>query len=181
MSNTVDIGVLRRALDYNPETGVFTWKARPASDFCTTRGANIFRTLYEGHVAFTFVGQNGYRQTRINGVALLAHRVAFALMTGCWPIAQVDHINGDRADNRWANLREADQTLNSRNMAMPKRNSSGRVGIGYDRCRRKWYAQGRADNRQFNLGRFDTMDEAVAARVRFEREHGFHPNHGRVA
>jgi len=179
--STLNAEFVRRALEYNCETGTFTWKIRPRSDFATDRGFAIFRTLYEGKEAFSFIGENGYRQTRIKGVAVLAHRVAFLIVTGSWPVSQVDHINGDRSDNRWANLRLADQSINSRNMAMQSRNTSGRVGVRFDHSRQKWVAQGRADKQQFNLGRFDTMQEATAARAAFEIEHGFHPNHGRIA
>lgn len=172
---------VKRALDYDPKTGKLTWKVRPESDFTTRRGYKIFKSLFEGEEAFTCVGPNGYLCGRMKGVTLLAHRVAYVIMTGEWPPEQVDHQNGDRTDNRWSNLRAATQSLNSRNSAMPKRNTSGRIGVGFDKSRNRWFAQGRVDGVQFNLGRFDSKQEAIAARVRFEREHNFHENHGRAA
>lgn len=178
-AETFTAEALREVLEYDPVTGRFTWKDRPDDDFKTKRAAAIFRAKRRGREAFTYTGFGGYRETSLQGVGLLAHRVAVLLMTGSWPPQQVDHINGDRTDNRWCNLRLADQTTNNRNMAMPKSNTSGRVGVCYDKERGKWYAQGRSCKRQFNLGRFETMDEAVAARAKFEREYGFHPNHGR--
>ena len=174
------IDFVRRALDYSPETGDFTWKVRPASDFATERAHRIYQVTFEGQPAFTGKAKNGYRCTRLCGVLLYAHRTAFAIMMGAWPEAQVDHIDGDRENNRWCNLRPATQAINSCNSAMRSDNSSGIVGVSFDGRRGRWVAQGRFGGRQFNLGRFASADEAVAARRAFEREHGFHPNHGRV-
>ena len=180
-AGTLSIDKLKRALEYCPETGEFAWLSRPVQDFANPRAAAIYKSLCEGKHAFSYIGENGYRQTRILGFLVLAHRAAFALMTGEWPAHQVDHINGNRSDNRWCNLRLADQATNSRNMALSKRNTSGRIGISYDANRKRWVAQGRANKVQFNLGRFATMAEAIEARQRFERDHNFHPNHGRAA
>lgn len=183
MSKLSDLSVddVRRALDYNPETGSFTWKPRPDSDFASKRAAGSYRTQFEGRPALTCIGVNGYQEGRLKGAGITGHRVAFVLMTGEWPSDQVDHINGNRSDNRWCNLRSASQTVNSRNMAMQSRNTSGRIGIHFDHGRKKWVAQGRAEGRHYNLGRFDTMEAAITARTRFETEFGFHPNHGRIA
>lgn len=171
---------VRECVGYDPATGTFTWLPRSDASFGNAKAAKIYRTRFEGRPAFTHIGSQGYLCCRIKQVLITAHRAAFAVMTGQWPLEQVDHISGDRQDNRWANLRLADQMTNSRNMAMPKRNTSGRVGVSFDRSRQKWFAQGRAGNRQFNLGRFDTFEGAAAARVKFERENNFHPNHGRA-
>lgn len=183
MSKLSDLSIddVQRALDYDPQIGNFTWKQRPASDFATKRAASIFKTHFEGKPALTCIGVNGYQEGRLKGVGITGHRVAFVLMTGEWPSDQVDHINGNRSDNRWCNLRSASQAVNSRNMAMPSRNTSGRIGIHFDSKRKKWVAQGRAEGRHYNLGRFETMEAAVTARMCFEAEFGFHPNHGRIA
>lgn len=168
-------------VSYDPETGEFIWLPRAESSFGSVKAAKIYRTRFEGRPAFTLVGSQGYLCCRIKQVLITAHRAAFAVMTGEWPAEQVDHVNGDRRDNRWTNLRLANQDMNSRNMAMPKRNTSGRVGVTFDRSRQKWMAQGWAGKRKFHLGRFDCLEQAAAARVAFEREHDFHPNHGRAA
>ena len=180
-SARISIDDVRRALDYDPVTGIFTWKSRPSSDFASNRAASNYKTQFEGKPALTCIGVNGYQEGRLKGVGITAHRVAFALMTGHWPSEQVDHINGIRSDNRWCNLREATQSVNSRNMAMQSRNTSGRIGVHFDNGRNKWVAQGRANGQHYNLGRFDTKESAIAARIKFETEFGFHPNHGRVA
>lgn len=177
---TITVQQLIDALDYNENTGRFVWKQRPREQFRTDRGHSIFNSQFAGAEAFTTIGVNGYRMTRFMGAGLLAHRVAWAITTGCWPKKQIDHIDGDRTNNAILNLREADQSTQNRNAAMPYRNKSGRIGVSYDRRRGKWVAQTRLLGRQINLGRFDTFEQASAARARMEAENGFHPNHGRA-
>lgn len=172
---------VRECVAYDPQTGAFTWTPRDDASFPNVTAAKIYKRRFEGRPAFTCIGSQGYPCCRIKQVLVTAHRAAFAVMTGEWPPEQVDHVNGDRRDNRWTNLRLASQDMNSRNMAMPKRNTSGRVGVTFDRSRQKWMAQGWAEKRKFYLGRFDRLEQAAAARVAFEREHDFHPNHGRAA
>ena len=92
-------------------------------------------------------------------------------MTGKWPIHQVDHINGMRADNRWHNLRDATPLQNARNRRPTKATGSGRVGVCFDRNRSKWSAYIGIDNRTISLGFYADIEEAVAARVMAEKIH----------
>lgn len=71
----------------------------------------------------------GYVEMRVGGVRLFAHQAAWVMMTGEWPDSQIDHINGDRKDNRWSNLRLVDQTKNSANMKKRANNRSGYKGV----------------------------------------------------
>jgi hypothetical protein len=112
-------------------------------------------------------------------VSILAHRAAWAITHGRWPIG-VDHINGDRSDNRLENLREADQQTNLRNASLSERNVARRIGVGWCARRQKWRARIKTDCADKHLGYFDDIDEAISARAIAERELGFHLNHGRV-
>jgi hypothetical protein len=113
------------------------------------------------------------------GSFLLAHRVIWAIVYGEWP-EQVDHINGNRADNRIANLRAATSASNSRNMARSRLNSSGVSGVRWNRVEQRWHVVicAAANQRKF-IGQFKTFEDAVAARKEAEQQFGYHPNHGR--
>jgi hypothetical protein len=90
----------------------------------------------------------------------------------------IDHINGNRRDNRIANLRAVDRRENMRNARLRSNNTSGIVGVTFSRDRKKWVAQIN-DGKVRSLGRFDKFEDAVEARKAAERRAGFHPNHGR--
>lgn len=94
---------------------------------------------------------------------------------GNWP-QHIDHINGDRLDNRIENLREVDRAENMKNMRMPADNTSGFVGV--TRHYEKWKAQITVNGKHIYLGRFDHKKDAIAARIAANRKFGFHENHG---
>lgn len=182
MSQSIAADFVRRAFIYNPDTGKIFWaEKRPRSDFPSDRGFAIFHAQFAGKEAFTTTGVNGYKQTRIGPVLLNAHRVAWLLFHGDWPPEQVDHINGDRTDNRIANLRSATHSENCRNTGLSARNRSGRIGVHFDRSRQKWAVNTKVNGKPVRRGRFATFEEACAARAAIEREYNFHPNHGRKA
>lgn len=147
----------RELLVYDPETGVFTRKT----------GGAVSGTIYNGYVRLGIDGRN-YR----------AHRVAWLVFHGRWPGA-LDHIDGDRANNRIANLREVTTTENNRNKKIGRNNTSGVLGVY--KHRNRWRANIKAGGKLLTIGHFASFDEAVAARKAAERQYGFHENHGRAA
>lgn len=145
---------LREVLHYDPEIGVFTWTM-------PRRGVVVGRDC--GRLS----KQHGYRDIGIDYVLYRAHRLAFLYMTGCWPVGDVDHINGNKADNRWSNLREATRSQNCSNVKIVKRrNTSGLLGVTWDKTRNLWRAQIRKDGRKVNLGRFKEREDAALAHDR---------------
>jgi hypothetical protein len=164
---------VRNRLDCDPETGIFTWRACAAMRI-------EWNTRYAGAVAGSDNSQ-GYRDISIDGKRHLAHRLAWLIMTGEWPVDDIDHINGDRADNRIANLRAVDRTENMRNAAMRSDNTSGHMGVCWDKRCEKWRAQIKANGRRIHLGLFTALADAIAARAAAEIAYGFHQNHGRAA
>lgn len=176
--------VLLQLLSYDPETGKLFWKERGPEwfkdgDRSARSRAQAWNRKNAGKEAFTAI-TTGYRYGAVANVNYLAHRVIWKLVTGIEP-EQVDHINGNRSDNRWLNLRDVTETSNKRNMCLPRHNTSGVIGVSYDRTRKMWEANISLGNRKKSLGRYSTIEAAIAARKAAEREHGFHPNHGRAA
>lgn len=129
--------------------------------------------------AFTADHGKGYRCGRFNGKPLFAHRVIWAIVHGHWPEQDIDHINGIRSDNRLSNLRSVSRSENMRNKMRPPNNTSGFIGVSWDKKSGKWFAQIQVCGKNNSLGHFSDKSEAVKARKRAEQEFGFHINHGR--
>lgn len=85
-------------------------------------------------------------------------------MTGEWPKQIVDLINGDRGDDRWANLREATYSQNNQNMTIRSDNTSGVKGVGWNKRQGKWHARVKVNGQLFHCGYFDSLEEAQQAR-----------------
>ncbi len=141
---------LKEVLTYNPETGVFRWKAKPAGNVAV------------GSVAGT-TNNKGYRYISVDSRRYRAHRLAWLYVHGKWPADQIDHIDGKRGNNRIANLREATNTQNQQNRGVSKSNTSGFKGVVWNKQTRKWQATIRIWGRQIFLGSFDTIERAAAA------------------
>jgi hypothetical protein len=176
--------LLRRLIEYNPQTGEMWWKERPVWMFRDNgqgrkRAAAVWSSRYAGTRALNSVHIAGYLEGRIFKKACLAHRVIWTLVRGEWPPKCIDHINGDRADNRIKNLRTVSRGENQKNMRQSVRNTSGITGVRFDKPTSKWRAVIRASGRQTHLGLFDTKAEAARARAAAEVKYGYHPNHGR--
>lgn len=156
---------LQALLHYDPETGAFTWKTPP-------------RGKVAGAVAGCTDTSTGYVKIGIAGWHYRAHRLAFLYMTGQWPEGPVDHIDHDRSNNAWTNLRATTTQGNSQNKVLQRNNASGVTGVRWDPAKRAWAARIEVNGRRVHLGFFVDYDEAVEARKAAEVEHGFHPNHG---
>lgn len=164
---------LRECFDYDPETGALRWKRRPSRHFTNIGSARRWNSRLAGRVAFGNQRRTGYFCGQVSHagktVDLYAHRVAFKLMTGRDPADQIDHRNGDKADNRWLNLREATASDNMRNRGRKR-----------DLPKGVFFLRGRFEARSCDgtgrnayLGRYDTPKEAHAAYIAFGREvHG---------
>lgn len=163
---------LRKALRYEPETGKLFWRERDD----VPKEVN---TRWAGKEAFTCVMGAGYKKGRINKTPFYAHRVIMAMVNGEWPPEEVDHISGDKTDNRLSNLRLVTKAENQRNKRRRSDNTSGHIGVYWAKREGKWCARITAGGRKKNLGLFSRKADAIAARKAAEAEHGFHENHGR--
>lgn len=171
--------VLRRLLDYNPQTGELRWKERPAWMFETSRLHTTWNKRFANKPAFTEVMHNGYSRGRIFLIGVRAHWAAWAISTGAYPKGEIDHINGVRGDNRFKNLREVSRSENLKNAARRSDNTSGVTGVSWSKRRNRWIASINVDSKVKYLGSFRTLDSAASARKAAEKRYGFHPNHGR--
>lgn len=183
------VDLLRKLLDYDPETGSVRWKTRTPDLFTATpsRSAEVscanFNTLWAGRETALAEFRNGYRTLSIKAAGLafnsmLAHRVVWAIYYGAYPKGQIDHINGIRSDNRINNLRDVSADKNRRNAKRRSNNTSGFGGVYYKASRRKWVANISNDGVRTHLGVFEYRFDAVLARLLAEKAHGYTARHG---
>jgi hypothetical protein len=148
---------LRDVLRYEPDTGLFFWKLRTC------------RSIQVGELAGCAHPVWRYRGIKIDGREYKAHRLAWFYVHGIWPKHQIDHINGDRTDNRISNLRDVTASVNSQNQVRPMRtNKTGFLGVDQHvgRYRAKIFVRGRV----MYLGHFDTPEEASEAYLTAKRQ-----------
>lgn len=169
--------ILRELLEYNPETGELFWKERDVKWFKSQRDCNTWNTRYSGNKISN--SSRGYVKFGIFSITFLAHRCGYAIYHGKWPNDQLDHINGITTDNRIENLRDVSNEENGRNRTKPSTNTSGHIGVSYEKTYNKWKAQIRIGPKSINLGRFVCLEDAIKARKQAEIKYGFHENHGR--
>lgn len=158
---------IKDCLKYDPDTGIFTWlistrsyagKINPGD----AAGSQKLETT-QGYIMIGFE-QKIYR----------AHRLAFWFMTGEMPPrgADIDHADGDRSNNRWANLRLATRAQNNwNNHNRRSDNVSGHVGVSWHDQTQKWLARITVDKKIIHLGIHSELSQAVAARREAEQRY----------
>ncbi len=172
---------MREALIYDPETGTLIWRVRPLHHFLDRRCQRMANTKFAGKSAGTprGKGENSYLIFKINQQMVYTHRAAWAIHHGVWPTENIDHINGQKHDNRIANLRDVSKLVNSQNSKMFSTNKSGVTGVCWCKRDLRWKAYIKRKNVAVHLGNFVHMDDAIEARKAAQAALGFHPNHGR--
>lgn len=174
----IDQNYLKECFTYDSATGVLTWEKRPLSHFKTKRGMRIFNTRFAGNAVGASNGR-GYLQARIGDKLYLAHRIIWALQTGAWPVDEIDHIDGDRVNNRFANLRAVSRAENMLNKKRYACNTSGTTGVLWTKTSGKWRSRIKVAGRDKHLGYFTNKSDAVAAREAASITYGYHPGHGK--
>lgn len=149
---------LREVLDYDPSSGVFTWR--------------IGRTKTRAGGVAGSPDKEGYIVIGIDYRAHKAHRLAWLHHHGVWPAGVIDHLNGVPSDNRLSNLRSADAAINAQNRRASTRGSKLGV-LGVTPRGARFIAQIHAEGRKVLLGVFDTADAAHNAYI--ETKRALHP------
>lgn len=139
----------RQLVSYDPETGAISWRVKVASH--TKVGAAVSTQRYDG-----------YRLIRIRNVLYRQHRLAWLLTYGRWPEGDIDHINGDRSDNRLCNLREATRSQNLMN-TVRRKNKTGFKGVSYHSLSGRYSAAVYVNKKKVSLGYYRTAEEAYEA------------------
>lgn len=170
--------VLRQLLRYDQETGKLFWMPRGPEWFPAGTNPSSWNKRMANKEAAWDSGQGYYRITVLH-VGVGAHRVAWALTHGEWPSGPLDHINGDRRDNRLSNLRLSTVAENNRNCRKRRDNSSGMAGVYYCRTFNRWKAQVRLNGKSISLGTFTDREDAMAARIKAIENLPFSERHGK--
>jgi len=154
--------LLKELVDYNPDTGVFAWKKIRRGVSCNKKVGTV--------------KPNGYIVVLINRKLYRLHRLAWLYMTGKWPDNEIDHINGNRADNRFCNIRQATKAENNWNKKVRKDSTTGIKNVLYYPNYQTYYVKITANNVSHSFGPFKTKDEAasVAKEKRIEIHKNFH-------
>lgn len=147
------LALLRECLRLNTETGKLTWKIAR-------------RGIRKGAPAGGRLSSNGYLRVCVGGQLYYAHRVVWALANGVWPVGVIDHINGDKTDNRPTNLRDVSVAVNQHNQRVAQRTdgrTSGLLGVSWAKANNKWRAAIKVAGRSKFIGYFDSEAAAHAA------------------
>lgn len=161
----LDLNELRNLLNYNPETGILSWR--------------IDRNVIKAGEPIGSLHHSGYLVFKFKKRQYLVHRIIWFGMTGKWPDDQIDHIDTIKTNNKWNNLREASHTENQRNKNINKaNNTSGYKGVTWHKKRQKWRADIKVNGKSLTIGSFDNILDAVKARE--EAGKRFHKNFNRT-
>jgi hypothetical protein len=174
----LDPQLVKTLLEADFSTGQLFWKKRPSELFPSDQSARLWNAKHAGKNALNCVNGAGYRYGRIFRSPIMAHRAIWCLANDGWPKDQIDHINGNREDNRLVNLRNVTKLENSRNQRIRKENTSGVLGVYWLKNAKKWRAFVCVDYKKIHLGVFDDFEEAVLVRKEAEKKYGFHKNNG---
>ena len=163
---------LKSILDYNPDTGIFTWKSRLPEMFKNDKHDSLhncrkWNARYAGINAGS-LNDRGYLEIGI-GISkrrYRAHILAWVYIYGEWPSDGIDHIDGDKTNNSINNLRMANQSQNAANSKTPKTNKSGYKGVYYDAWGDRYRAKIVLKGKRIYLGSFDLPEEAYQAYCR---------------
>lgn len=156
---------LKELLSYDPDTGHFT---NLVTRCRSTKGTRSGGT-----------SQIGYWRTYLKGKLYGDHVLAYIYMTGNSPEHEIDHINHDRSDNRWVNLRPTTHRENHKNRRMHSNNTTGKVGVGWNKRDKSWRAEIKDNDKRISLYWGNDFFEACCQRISAENRLDYHVNHGR--
>lgn len=154
---------LKALLKYNPDTGIFTWLSSKSNN-----------SIKANSIAGS-KNNKGYWRIKINNQEHQAHRLAWLYIYGELPKNFIDHINGNRSDNRICNLREATSQQNAFNQKMSSRNTSGVKGVHWSKADNAWIIKINGKLVGFTKDFFESCCISFSSRAKL---HGEYANHG---
>jgi hypothetical protein len=153
----LDLGTVKKFLSCDADAGILRWKVAPCNRVQVGDSAGC-------------LAANGYVLIRLKNKLLKAHRVVWALHFGKWPKEDIDHINGNKSDNRLANLREVDRSTNNENQRGPgNANKTGFLGVYFNNQKQKYQAAIYVKGVKKHLGFFDAPEEGHQAYLKAKR------------
>ena len=155
---------LRELLDYDPDTGEFTWKVRRGK-------GRIVPGKKAGSVFKNPNRTSSYARVAIDGCSHYAHRLAWLWMTGEWPKEHIDHVDRNGLNNRWGNIRTASPAQNNANSSPRSHSASGLKGVHYCKKSGRFHARISVKRRTISLGSFGAAEDAASAYVAAALEH----------
>ena len=166
---------LKECFDYNEITGELLKRPRPRHHFKNNR--NYMISLSQLHTPNISVSDSGYVRVSLDNKIFYAHRIIWKMQTGEDPYI-IDHIDHNRLNNTWSNLRNIQRKDPSKNLGKSIKNKSGITGVYFNKSIKKWVAQCRANGHQRYIGSYLDINDAAQAVLEFRMKHGFHKNHG---
>lgn len=175
-SDNLPIEFWKECLCYDADSGTLLWKQRPIEHFKSSQAHFTWNKRFSNKPAGS-PNDQGYIHIGMRHKLYKAHRIIWALYYGEYPSESIDHINGNRRDNRIENLRVVTPSENSQNVKLRKNSTSGCVGVS--RCNSGFRSYINVSGKRVHLGVFPSVEEALAVRKTAEIKHGYHENHGR--
>lgn len=160
---------LIKYVDYDREKGQLIWKERDNPQF---------NAKYSGNPVGS-KDSDGYLTTKIKAKTYKVHKLVWVFLYKKWADFEIDHIDGDKTNNRKHNLRDVSKSHNQKNASKRKDNTSGCTGVTWNKAVKKWQSSLSHKKKRIHLGYFEDINDAIKARKRAEPLFGYHPNHGR--
>lgn len=166
---------IKKVVDYDPETGIFTWRERDLSYWKPGRHQQMncitWNAQYKGKPAGCITDR--YVRVTINKRPFQAHRLAWIYMNGDEPFGDMDHINTNKGDNKYSNLRISTRPQNMHNYLLCKSNTSGVRGLSWNKGLLRWEVDIKVDGKNIHLGIYENFKDAVQSRYDAEVKYGF--------
>jgi len=150
MDNELTAERARELLSYDQFSGVLTWRVDRGG---SARAGSVAGAQHDARYLRLTIDRKSYK----------AHRVIFLLMTGCWPNPRCDHIDLDKTNNRWKNLREATVSQNGANRQHQINSASGVKGVIWLKRNNKWLARIKFHGKMIHVGLFADLEQARSA------------------
>lgn len=141
---------VKECFHYEPSSGKLTWKISKARCVKIGQEAGWMRS-------------DGYRQVEVDGTKFLVHRLIYFFIEGKFPPKEIDHIDGNKSNNRWNNIRACSRSENMSNAGPRRNNKLGIRGVYYDPKRRRYITRIRKGCTKKYIGSFKTKEEAARA------------------